>query len=308
MDRFAAMRVFAAVVDEGGFAAAARKMRLSRAMAAKRVQALEDALGVRLLTRTTRKVTLTEVGQSYYDRCAQILNDLDMADAEARESAASPRGVLRVTAPLSFGLKHVAPLLGRFCLAHPDLTVDIAYADRRTDLIEEGFDVAIRIGKLEDSSLIARRLAPVTMHCLASPDYLKQRGEPADPQDLAQHECLIYAYGASSDIWRFRKEGERRAVRVRGALRANNGDALVCAAVDGLGVVESPDFIAQEALRAGLLTPILGDWAMDGIDVFAVYPGGRRPPAKTRAFVDFLAKAFAGDPPWRAAVPEVISA
>lgn len=307
MDRFAAMRVFAAVVEEGGFAAAARRLRLSRAMAAKRVQALEDHLGVRLLTRTTRKVTLTEVGQAYFERCAQILGDLDGADAEAREAAAAPRGVLRVTAPVTFGVKHLAPRLAAFCAAHPGLTVDVAYADRRADLIEEGFDVAIRIGALADSSLIARRLAPVAMICAASPDYLARRGAPVDPQELAGHDCLVYAYSPAGDLWRFRRGGEKRAVRVRGPMRANNGEALAIAACAGAGVVLSPDFIIADPLRAGALTPILPDWTADAIDVFALYPGGRRPPAKTRAFVAHLAQAFAGDPPWRMDVREVIS-
>ena len=307
MDRFAALRVFTMVVDEGGFAAAARRLNLSRAMAAKRVQALEDALGARLLTRTTRKVSLTEVGQRYYERIGLMLSELDAADAEAREAAATLTGALRITAPVTFGVRYIAPILPDFLMANPGVSVDVAYADRYVDLIEDGFDLAIRIGQLEDSSLIARKLASCAMACAASPDYLARRGTPQDPQDLSAHDCLVYAYAPVSDIWRFERDGERRSVRVRGRMRANNGEALVLAAAAGAGVYMCPDFIICDALRDGQLTPVLSDWAATPRDVYAVYPGGRRPPLKTRAFVDFLARAFAGDPPWRTDVPGVIS-
>lgn len=298
MDRLNAIEAFVSVVQNGGFTAAARSLRKSRAMVSKLVQDLEEQLGARLLHRTTRRVGLTVTGRVYYDRCVQVLADLAEADAAVGAEQATPRGTLRLNAPMSFGTMHLAAAVADFSIQHPDVTVDMALNDRIVDLVEEGYDVAVRIGRLADSSLIARRLAPCRMAVCAAPAYLSRHGEPRQPDDLTGHNCLGYTYMTSWDEWRFDGPGGPVSVRVTGTLNSNNGEALAAAARRGLGVIVQPSFIVGEDLKAGRLVRLLADHRLYEPAISAVYPHARHLSAKVRSFVDFLVERFGDRPQW----------
>ncbi len=299
LDRFTGMNVFARVAALGSFSAAARALGMSPAMATKHVDAMEDRLGTRLFFRSTRKLTLTEAGQRHLAAVERILAEVEEADAAAAADVVEPRGTLRINAPLSFGLRQVMPALADFAQAYPALTIDIALTDRFVDLIDEGWDIAIRLGTLRDSSLIARALAPIRIALCAAPAYLAAHGTPKTIADLSTHNCLGYTLPtpATASRWLF---GEDRsiAVAVRGTLIANNGDALREAAVAGQGLVYQPTFILADDIRAGRLVSLTLDEPMPRVGAgHAVYPGGRQPPAKVRALIDFLADRWR-DAPW----------
>lgn len=301
MDRLAEMEVFVRVVDEGGFSAAARALNMSKSAVSKRVASLEDRLGARLINRTTRRLALTDAGTTFYARAARILAEAEEAEAAVSSLQAAPRGVLRVNAPVSFGLNHLGGLLPGFLARYPDLSVDLVLNDRFVDLVDEGFDLAIRITSLEDSSLIARRLCGLHRILVASPDYLDRHGVPDHPDDLRDHACLLYTYLRRSGEWTLHT-GDGRAARVQvnaAALSANNGDVLGEAAIQGLGITMMPTFIIGEALASGRLVRVLPDWEDLSGGIYAVWPSGRFIPAKVRAFVDLLVDAFR-DPPWEA--------
>lgn len=300
MDRLASMAVFAKVAELGSFSAAAGALGLSKSAVSKHVTALEERLGVRLVNRTTRRLALTEVGLSYRETCARIVQEVEEAELEAGRHGSEPRGRLRVTAPMTFGILHLAPLLPEFLARHPRLEIDLALDDRVVDLLEEGIDVALRIGTLRDSSLIARRLATARSLCAASPAYLAQAGTPGHPADLAAHNALRYTYRRGPEAWELERDGERHVVRLRGNLAANNGDALRAAALAGLGVVVLPDFIIADDVAAGRLVPLLTDWRTPEFPIQAVWPPQRHPAPKLRAFVDFLADQLARRCPWQA--------
>lgn len=300
LDRFETLQVFVAVARSGSFARAAEKLGLSRAMVSKHVQALEARLGTRLINRTTRQVNLTEAGRAFQLRAERLLADLEEAEGHAARESEQPRGTLKISAPVSFGVTHVAPALADFLRAHEGLRADLSLNDRVVDVVEEGFDLAIRIGRLPDSMLIARRLAVSRMAVIASPGYLKARGRPARPEDLAAHDCLTYAYAASRDEWRFVGADGVRAVSVQGSLRANNGDALLAAVRGDLGIALLPTFMCGEDIRAGRVQCILDGWTPEEIYVHAVHPPGRHVAAKVRRFVDFLVARFGPEPPWDA--------
>lgn len=298
MDRLTGMEAFARVVETGSFTRAAEQLGISRAMVSKHVMELENRLGVRLLNRTTRKLSLTEAGASYYGRTAQIIAEIDEAEQAASRMNLQPRGLLRVNAPMSFGTLHIAPAIPDFIAAYPDVAVELTQNDRVVDLIEEGYDLAVRVGKLPDSSLIARKLAPCRRVLCASPAYLAKRGEPKRPSDLTGHDCLDYTYSPERNLWRLRgPEGEVQ-VRVDGSFRANNGDTLRAAAIAGLGLISSPSFIVGEDFRSGLLKPVLCDYRPTELGIHAVYPHNRHVSAKVRSFVDFLAERFGPRPYW----------
>lgn len=301
MDRLAEMEIFVRVVEEGSFSAAATALGLTKSAVSKRVAALEDRLGARLLNRTTRRLSVTDAGAAFHGRAARILAEAEEAEAEVSCLQAAPRGLLRVNAPVTFGVTHLGPLLPGFLGRHPELSVDLVLNDRFVDLVEEGFDVAVRIADLDDSSLIARRLCPSDRVVVASPAYVARHGAPATPEALAAHRCLLYSYLRRSGEWCLRHASGREArVRVEGAaLRANNGDVLRQAAVDGLGVTMMPTFIVGADLAAGRLVRLLPDWQDATGAVHAVWPAGRFTPAKVRAFVDLLVEAFR-TPPWQA--------
>ncbi len=299
LDRVTSMQVFVRVAALGSFSAAARALNLSQTMVTKHVAALEERLGVKLLHRSTRRLTLTEGGRDYLTACERILAEIEEAEASASLDRIEPRGTLRLNVPLTFGFRHIAPVLPEFNRLHPDVSFDLGLADRFVDLIEEGWDLAIRIGRLKDSSLVARRLAPCRTVVCAAPSYLKEHGTPRTLEDLARHNCLGYTLpsAAGANRWTFGTEGEI-VVPVQGNLRANNGDALLAAAVAGQGLIYQPTFIVRDSLREGALVPVLGAYATQEFGIHAVFPSGRQAPAKVRAFVDFLARRFAPEPEW----------
>ena len=300
LDRLTGMQVFASVASSGSLSAAARALGMSQTMATKHMAALEGRLGVKLLHRTTRRLTLTEAGRAYLDAAERILGEVADADAEAAAGAAEVRGTLRLNVPVSFGIREIAPLIPDFLGNHPALSIDLGLNDRQVDLIEEGWDLAVRIGAMASSSMIARKLAPCFTVVCAAPRYLAAKGTPRSIADLARHDCLGYTLSRTigADTWLF--GGERNiSVAVRGSLKANNGDALTAAAVAGEGIVYQPTFLVAREIAAGLLVPIELDQppiVLDGI--FAIYPADRRPPAKVRAFIDFLVKRFGPVPEW----------
>jgi DNA-binding transcriptional LysR family regulator len=265
----------------------------------RQVGALEAELGARLLHRTTRALTLTEAGRSYFAQAARILADLAEANASVGQLQAAPRGRLRVSAPMSFGFLHLAPAVPDFLDRYPDVEIDLAMNDRYVDLVDEGFDMAVRIGKLEDSSLVARKLAPARRTICAAPAYLQARGVPASPDDLKAHECLCYSNVGLSQEWRFvRPDGRPWPVEVRGRLHANNGDALRAAALRGFGLAVLPSFLVGRDFQSGALVSVLDAFMAQDSGVYAVYPHARHLSPKVRAFVDFLADRFGPDPYW----------
>jgi DNA-binding transcriptional LysR family regulator len=299
LEHLTGMAIFAHVVEEGGFSRAAQTLGMSKSAVSKQVSRLEDRLGVRLLNRTTRRLSLTEAGAAFYEGCRQLVSDAEAAQAAVSHLASAPRGTLRINAPMSFGQLHVAPALPEFLLRYPELSVDLQLNDRTVDLVEEGFDMAVRIGELPDSSLIAKRLAPMRRATAAAPSYLEKHGRPRHPRDLTDHQCLIYSYLAWGREWRFDgPDGEVR-VPVTGRLEINNGDALLAAARGGAGVVMQPTFLIADDLRAGRLEQVLPDWcrAQRGA-IYAVFPASRNLSPKVRVFVDFLAERFGAEPYW----------
>lgn len=298
MSRLEDMALFVQVVETGSFTAAARRAGLSKSLVSRRIAALEDRLAARLLNRTTRRLTLTETGSAFYERAQRIVAEAEEAEMLASQLDAEPRGRLRVAAPMSFGFLHVAPALAAFAAAYPRLVVDLDLDDRFVDLASEGQDMAIRIGRLPDSSLVARRLAPARLCVVASPDYLARRGTPQRPADLAGHDCLVYSNTPAGDQWRFVGSSERLAPRLNARLRANNGDALSAAAEAGLGLAVLPSFIIGAAVMRGTLRILLPDHPIEESGIYAVYPASRHISAKVRRLVDFLAERFGGEPYW----------
>lgn len=299
MENLAAMAIFARVVEAGSFTGAARRLGMSKSAVSKQLSGLEEVLGVRLLNRTTRKLSLSQAGLVFHEHCARMLTEAQAALEAVQSLQSEPRGLLRVNAPMSFGIIHLAPAIPDFLARHPGLRVDMDLSDRYVDLVSEGFDLAIRIGRLEDSSLIARRIAPARRVVCGAPAYFARHGLPREPADLARHNCLLYAYLRSHDEWRFRHrdDGEEIAVRVDGNFRANNGDALVGACLRGLGLSLSPTFLVADALREGRLVACLTDWPDIDSSIQAIYPHRRNVTARVRAFIDFCIERFA-DAPW----------
>lgn len=299
LDRITSMQAFVRVAGLGSFSAAARALGLSQTMVTKHVVALEERLGVKLLHRSTRKLVLTEAGRNYLASCERILAEVEEAEASASLDRIEPRGTLRLNVPLTFGFRQIVPALAAFSRLHPAVDVDLGLADRVVDLIEEGWDLAIRIGRLKDSSLVARRLAPCRTVVCATPDYLYVHGTPRTLEDLAGHNCLGYTLpsAASAGRWAFGRDGDV-LVPIRGNLRANNGDALLAAALAGQGLIHQPTFLVGDALREGRLVRVLPDHPTPEFGIHAVFPSGRHAPAKVRAFVEFLADRLAPEPSW----------
>lgn len=298
MEHLPAMAVFARVVDSHGFSAAARQLGISKSAVSKQVARLEDLLGARLLQRTTRKLALTEVGRVFHEHCTRMLAEAEEAERAVSSLSAEPRGLLRLNAPMSFGVLHIAPHLPEFLARHPDVRIDMTLNDRYVDLVDEGYDLAVRIARMADSALVARRLAPMRHVVCAAPSYLARRGTPKVPAELAQHDCLGYSYMATGDDWVFGGPDGPVSVRVSGSLRANNGEALRSAALAGVGIVRAPTFLAGPDLKAGRLKPILCDFVPQDSAIYAVYPHRRHLTPKVRAFIDFLAERFGPEPYW----------
>lgn len=285
--------VFARVVELGGFTAAADALGLSKSVVSRQVSALEDELGVRLLNRTTRRVAVTEAGAVVFERAQRIVAEAEEAAAEANCIEGQVRGRLRINAPMSFGILELGPALPALVARYPDLDVDLVLNDRRVDLIEEGFDVSLRISALEDSSLIARQLAPVERYVVGAPAYFEKYGMPARPADLAAHRFLLYTLLSRPEQMSFAGPGgAREDVAVRGHLFCNNADAMLPLLRAGAGLCLSPDFVCHEELRTGRLVRALEDWSMPPLRLHVIYPHTRHLSAKVRAFVDFAAEHF----------------
>lgn len=295
-----AWAIFAKVAETGSFATAAAELGLSGPTVSKAVQRLEARLGERLIHRTSRRFALTESGRVLAVRAARILAEGEAAEAEAKASSAIPHGRIRLAAPMSFGLRHVAPALPAFLADHPQVSIDLQLDDRRVDLIAGGVDVAVRIADLADSSLIARRLCPVRRLVVGSPDYFTRRGTPLRPRHLRDHACLGYTWLASGETWHFSNAaGEGESVTVKGPLSANNGDALVAALEGGLGIALQPDFLAWEAIKAGRLVTVLDDWHAPPLALHLVTPAGGPRPIRVTVLLDFLTARFkSGTAPW----------
>jgi len=297
MDRLDEINAFIAVADARSFTQGARRLEVSSAQVSKLVARLENRLGARLLNRTTRDVSLTDTGRAFLERARQIVEDFQSLESSVREQG-GPRGLLRISAPITFGTAELTPALLDFAAAYPDVSLDVSSTDRMVNLVEDGFDVAVRVGQLGDSSLVARKLAAVRMVTCAAPDYLAQAGTPLTLEELATHEAIIDTNVADPALWRFGVGGAVSDVRVQGRLRFSGAQACVAAAREGFGVTRTPAFAAAEDLRAGRLTALLCDFEPELIHVHAVYPHARHLAPKVRAFVDFLAKRYAGEPEW----------
>lgn len=300
MDLLAGMAVFARVVDAGGISAAARDLRLSKSAVSKQLAALEDRLGARLLHRTTRRMSLTEAGAGFLEHCRRVVAEAEAAESAVGALQAEPRGTLRVNAPMTFGTMHLAAVIPDFLARYPQVNVDLVLNDRLVDLLDEGFDVAVRIGRLADSSLVARKLAPARRVLVASPGYLDRRGRPEALADLVHHDVLSYSYVAAADEWRFQGPQGDETVRLEPRLKANNGEILLAACLGGAGIAAVPTFISGPSLRAGTLVRLLPQYESGGLGIHAVWPTARHLSAKVRAFVDFLAERFGPVPYWDA--------
>lgn len=308
-EQLSEMTAFAAVVEAQGFAAAAGRLGLSKASVSRLVQRLEDRLGARLLNRTTRRLSLTEAGQSFYEGCQRMLAEAEAAEAAVTALSAQPRGTLRLSAPLSFAVRHLGPHLADFLAACPELKLDVVLGDRLVDLVEEGFDVALRIGRLGDSGLVARRLSWTRRVVCAAPAYLRARGLPLQPADLKRHDCLHYSYASSGRSWSFRHaDGRRDSVTIAGRVEMTNGDLLASLAEAGQGIAALPTFLVAEALREGRLVRLLPDWEEELLPgIHLVYPARRNLAPKVRAFIDFLAARIGDPPPWECDLPPAVA-
>ncbi len=291
MDKFESMRAFVQVVDQGGFAAAARVMGLSRSAVNKLVLNLEDALSVQLLQRTTRKVTPTPTGLAFYERCVAILADVAEAELAVAQLQREPKGQLRVNGPMSFGTRYLSPVIAQFLQQYPDLQVELSLSDRFVDPIDEGFDVTVRIAKpAVSSSLIVQELFPAPVILCAAPRYLAQHGVPQTPTDLAQHTCLTYGHIATEHQWTVIGPDGEHQINVNGCLCANNGDPLRDAALQGLGIVLLPRFLMADDLQTGQLRQVMAEYEAPAISVCVLYPVNRHLSTKVRLFVEFLGR------------------
>ena len=303
MDRLAAMEAFVRVVEAGSFVRAAERLKWSTSSLSRLIAELEEHLGARLLNRTTRRLSLTESGQAFYERSVQLLNDLEEAESIAGQSVAAPRGTIRVTCSYNVATHRLAPAIATFVARYPQVRFDVTVAERIVDLVDEGFDVAIRIGRVGSEQLVARKLGETCLVVCAAPAYLERRGAPRTLDDIANHDTLTYAYAPNARIWQLLDgKGALHDVRVGGSLHANSGDMLVAAAVAGLGIVCEPDFLVGPELRAGRLVPLLPDYVGRRADIWAVYPSRRHLSVKVRLFVDHVATLFqapAAAPPAR---------
>ncbi len=291
--------MFVAVMETGSFTAAAERLGTSSGQASKLVSRLEAALGVRLLSRTTRALSPTEAGRAYFDRLRPLLEEFDALDAAVRAASLAPRGRLRVTAPLGFGALELVPALNAFAARFPGIELDVGFTDRVVNLVDEGFDLAIRVGRPDDSSMVARRLCDVRLLTVAAPAWLEREGEPATPADLARFDCIIDTNFKEPNRWPFRDPaGAPLTATVAGRIRYSNAEACLRAAEAGLGLACVPSFIAGEALRGGRVRRVLQGFETAPFAVHAIYPHSRHLAAKVRVLVDFLAEWYRGTPPW----------
>lgn len=289
MDRLEAMQLFARVAEAGSFAAVAQQLGVARSVVTRKIAALEAHLGAKLIARSTRRLTLTSAGTAYLERCRVILNLVDVAEADVAHERATPRGRIRASLPLSFGLRRLTPRLLEFSQRYPEVSLEMEYADRLVNLVEEGFDLSIRVTSRLEPGDIVRKLGTCRLMVVASPDYLARHGRPHHPDELAQHECLGYSLQPSAHSWAFTIDGRMQHVAVRCRIVANNGDALMAATLRGLGISIQPDFIASAHLACGEVEAILSEYAPPALGIYAVLPSNRHVPYRVRALIDFLA-------------------
>jgi DNA-binding transcriptional LysR family regulator len=290
---FEAWAVFASVVEHRSFSGAAAALGVSKATVSKAITRLEGRLGTTLFHRTSRRLTLTESGRVLSENAQRILAEGQGAEEAARESASAPEGLVRVAAPLTFGTTRVAPVIAEFLAAYPGIKIDLRLSDARVDIVAEGFDIALRIADLPDSSLRARRLGAVPTHVIGSPAYFEKHGRPRHPADLATHACFGYTNAPNPDVWRFRRAGgEEAVVRIDGPLLTDNGDAMLPALRAGLGISRLPEFLVGADMEAGLLVPVLEDWSASPVALHLLTPPGTLRPARVEALIDFLTVRF----------------
>jgi DNA-binding transcriptional LysR family regulator len=297
MDQLENMRLFVRVAEQGSFAAIAQQLGVARSVVTRKVAGLEAQLGVKLIARSTRRLSLTSAGAGYLEKCREILNLVEAAATEMAEDRQVPRGSIRVSLPLIFGVRYLAPLLLDFGSRYPELDLDLDFSDRRINLIEEGIDLSVRITDYLGPREVTRRLGSSRMAVVAAPSYLERHGEPMHPADLAAHQCLSYTF-ADNSAWQFVVDGQLRGFPVHGRLQANNGDVLLDAAVRGLGIAREPIFIAGPALAAGSVREILVDFPIPELGIHAILPGSRHVPHRIRMLVEFLATRLGPETPW----------
>jgi len=294
MDRLTEMEAFAHVVDQGGFTDAARKMGISKSAVSKHISSLEARLGARLLNRTTRRVSPTEIGLAYYDRARRVLNDAGEADALVSSMQSAPTGLLRVSVATDFGSLHLSPVLGDFLSQYPDMSVNLELDNRYIELISEGYDAAIRVGEMEDSTLRARKIADSTLRMVASPKYLEAHGRPHRIDDLSAHKLLHYSNQSNNAVWKMTSlSGEKRHVRTTGSFTVNDGQSLLNAAINGLGIAYLSSFLYHTAMDTGLVEDVMPELPKESQGIYVVYPPGKFTQPKVRAFIDFLVMTFA---------------
>ncbi len=298
MDKLVSMKVFARVAKLGSFSAAASDLGISKAMASKHITALENTLGVRLFNRTTRKISLTEVGSAYRERVSVILAEIEETELSVSHLNTEPTGMLKMMAPTSFGAFHLSRAAADFMEEFPDISVELILTDREADLVEEGLDLSIRVGELSDSSLIARQIASARMVVCASPDYLAEHGIPKTPEELAEHKCLLFTPRFPSNEWQFRRDGEDFSVKVSGCMKSNVGDTLRVGGIKGLGVIQEPTYMVGQDIKLGRLKVILEKYEPAQRPIHVMYLHRRHLSAKVRMFVEFLIQRFQPIPYW----------
>ena len=298
MEGFGAIPVFVAVVENGGFSAAARSLGVSKSAVSKRINQLEAHLGVRLLHRTTRKLSLTEAGERFFEHAAQALTAAGQAEDAVTELQGEPQGNLKISSPMSFGRLHVAPLIPKFLKRCPKLRIDLVMDDQKVDLVAGGFDVAIRAGNLPASTLIARKLAPLRQVLCASPDYVDRYGRPGTPAELSSHNCVLYSYSSDANEWTLTGESGPETVTVSGSYQVNNSEALLEALREGVGIGRLPTFVAGPDLKTGRLVKLFESYRLPDFTIYAVFPERQYLPAKVRAFLDFAIEYIGGDKPY----------
>jgi len=298
MDTFTAMKVYCSVVENDSLAGAARSLNVSPSVVSKQLSALEDRLGVRLLNRTTRRISVTQEGTAYYESCKRIITDVAEAENAASSAHAAPRGLLKITAPVTFAHRHLTPHLPKFLDMFPEVEVQVQVNDRVVDLVDEGIDLAIRISQLKDSSLIARRLAPNRRYIAATPEYLKKNGTPNAVDDLKEHRLITWPPGNPLNDWHFLINGIERIMKVNGAIAVNEGDGILTTLLAGGGLGMTQEFLAGPYVREKKLVPLLEEFVREDNPIYAVYPSNRHLSPKVRAFVDFLVKIYSPTPYW----------
>jgi len=298
MGQFENMKTFTRIVEAGSISRAADQLNVAKSVVSRRLTDLEGRLDVQLIKRTTRKSSLTEAGQSYYQRAQQILADVSELNAVTSNAKVLLQGDLKIALPLSFGLQHMVPAINEFSDRHPDLVMHLDFSDRHIDLVEDGFDLAIRIADLKESSHIARKLAPVHTILCASPDYLKRQGHPKSPKDLKAHDILQYTSRSGAPWILTGPDGQKQPIRLAAKMSANNGDFLKDAALSGHGIVRLPTFLAYQDLENGKLVRVMKDHTLPTLNAYAVYPQTRHLSCRVRAFIDFLSDHFKGEPYW----------